>query len=440
MRYPAFVEEIAKEELRPKILTGIFTGFATAAVLLVLSLVTQSMGAVPDGPWPYALIGTKLATNSAAWWAWRTRKLYIELSALNIVADVLLMTGAVYLTGGVMSPLASLYFVEIAVMALLTNTGLTITTTVGAFVLYAGMVLAVQGGLLPQTPTFFGLTQTPPLATVLVMLAFVGTVLLVPATYIALIVERLRSSERALELRATELVEASKAKSEFTTNVTHELRTPLHGILGMKEALEEEVYGPVTKGQREALDAIGVSARGLLELIDSLLVIARADALRLDVRAVPIDVGEVLTSVVATGRMLVSHERLSIETRVSDSLPAVRTDRQKLIQILVNLIANAIKFTPDDGRVTVIAEPDEGGVVIRVMDTGCGIPADALPTIFEPYVQADGSPRREHGGAGIGLAVVRTLSEVLGIDVGVASTEGEGSTFTLRVPGDVPAP
>jgi signal transduction histidine kinase len=424
MRYPAFVEEIASDDLRPKIRTGIFTGYATAVPLLVLSVIAQSFGAVPDGPWPYVLIGIKVATNTAAWWAGRTRRLYIELSALNIVADVLLMTGAVYFTGGVMSPFVSLYFVEIAVMALLTNTGLTITTTAGAFLFYAGMVLAVQAGLLPQTPTFFGAIPTPPTATVLLLLAFVAAVLLVPATYIALIVERLRDSERALGLRAAELTEASKAKSEFTTNVTHELRTPLHGILGMKEALEEEVYGPVSEGQREALDAIGVSARGLLELIDSLLVMARADALRLDVRAAPIDAREVITSVVATARMLVSHDRLSIEARMADGLPAVRTDRQKLVQILVNLLANAVKFTPDDGSVVVTAEPEDGGVAIRVTDTGCGIPADALPTIFEPYVQADGSPRREHGGAGIGLAIVKQLIEAAGGRVGAESRDG----------------
>ncbi len=438
MRYPAFVAEIEREDYRPKILTGVFTGYASAAVLLVLLVASNRLGWLPGGPWPYMLIGIKLATNTSAWWAWRTRILYIELSALNIVADVALMTGAVYFTGASTSPLVPIYFLEIAVMALLTNVGLTVLTTVGAFGFYATMILLVQAGVLPQMDSPLGGGGPRSFGVIAVQLAFVAAVMFAPGAYIALIVQRLRESERALEARAHALVEASRAKSEFTTNVTHELRTPLHGILGVTELLEEEVYGPVTAKQTEALGAVTASAHSLLELIDSLLVIARAESLEPEVRPVEVDVAEVVRSVVATGGMLVSEKKLAVRSRVSDALPPIVTDRPKLVQILVNLVANAVKFTPDGGEVVVEAVPASEGVTITVRDTGVGIPAEALPHIFEPYVQADGSPLREHGGAGIGLAVVRTLGDLLRVEIDVESVVDGGTTFTLRVPGELP--
>jgi signal transduction histidine kinase len=148
----------------------------------------------------------------------------------------------------------------------------------------------------------------------------------------------------------------------------------------------------------------------------------------------PVDVGEVVSSVVATGRMLVGRRTLDVAADVASDLPIVQTDRQKLVQILVNLLANAIKFTPDDGSVRVEATPCASGVRIAVRDTGRGIPKAALDRIFEPYFQVDGSPVREHGGAGIGLSVVRTLADRLKIDVAVESELGKGCTFTLTIP------
>ena len=439
MRYPAFVEEIAREDLRPKILAGVFTGYATALLLFAITFAASTLGALSDAGWAYALIAIKLLTNSAAWWAWRTRRLYVELSALNILADVLLMTGAIYFTGGPLSPLVPIYFVEITVMALLTNAGLTITTVIGTLVIYASMVLAIQLGALPQLPSPTGASERLDWPMAIIDLIFVAAVMLGPGAYLSLMVDRLRRSERMLEARAKELIAAGRAKSEFTTNITHELRTPLHGILGVTEVMDEGVYGPVTEEQREAIRGVRSSATSLLELIDSLLVIARAEALRLEVRASPIDVSEVITRVAETGRMLVSGKRLAIDVRLADALPSVRTDRQKLTQILVNLLANAIKFTPDEGSVVIEAQPDEGGVSIAVRDTGIGIPRAMQERIFEPYVQVDGSARRAHGGAGLGLSVVRTLAELLAIDVKVESEEGRGSTFTVRVPADLPS-
>jgi signal transduction histidine kinase len=319
-------------------------------------------------------------------------------------------------------------------MALLTNVGLTLTTTVGCFGFYAAMAILTVRGVLPQMPPLVASTDQITPAAVACMIGFVGIVTIGPAAYVAIIVDQLRKNERALARRAQELVEASRTRSEFTANITHELRTPLHGILGLGELLQDEIYGPVTPKQRDAVSNIRQSATSLLELIDSLLVLARAEALRLEVSRAPVDLEEVITSVVATGKMLVGSRELEVRADIQGELPSISTDRRKLVQILVNLLANAIKFTPDDGRVSVEARAEGERVRIAVKDTGRGIPKEALDRIFEPYFQIDGSPVREHGGAGIGLSVVRTLSEVLGIAIEVQSEPGRGSTFTLVVP------
>lgn len=431
---PAFVREVATEPFRAKLVTGVFTGYATVGLLLVIAVGARATGVLPGGDWPFALLGLKLVTNTLAAAAWRTRRFVISLSSLNITADVVLMTAAVYYTGGVLSPLVALYFVEVAVMALLTNVGLTATVVTGCFLSYAAMVLLVHGGALAPMPTLDGRIMDPGTPLVIAALSLMAFTTFGPGIYVALIVDQLRRSERALEARARDLVEASRAKSEFTANITHELRTPLHGILGMGELIEGEVYGPVTPQQVEAIHTMRASARGLLELIDSLLVLARAESLKLEVSRTPVDVAEVVASVVATGRMVVGNRGLALAAEVDADLPSVRTDRQKLIQILVNLLANAIKFTPDEGSVRIEARSGPSEVTIAVHDTGAGIAPEDIDKIFEPYVQADGSPVREHGGAGIGLSVVRTLSDLLNIEVAVKSELGKGSTFTLRVP------
>ena len=194
------------------------------------------------------------------------------------------------------------------------------------------------------------------------------------------------------------------------------------------------MYGPLTAEQLEAVRTIRGSARGLLELIDSLLVVARSEALKLEVRAQPVDLGDVIGAVIATGRLVVGSRTLEIESDVAADLPTVETDRQKLVQILVNLLANAIKFTPDEGRVHIEARRDGDHVVVSVSDTGIGIAPEALEKIFEPFTQAEALAVREHGGAGLGLYVVRQLSALLHIDVAVDSEVGRGSTLTLRVP------
>jgi signal transduction histidine kinase len=217
-------------------------------------------------------------------------------------------------------------------------------------------------------------------------------------------------------------------------NVTHELRTPLHGILGLSDLLGNGVYGPVTEPQREAVQGIEQSARSLLELIDALLLLARSEAAKLEVVVAPVAIAEVVGSVAATGRWMRGRRDLTVDVSVAADLPPLTTDRGKLAQILVNLLANAIKFTPDGGRVTIDARREGDGLAVSVSDTGIGIPAMELARIFDEFHQVDGSSSRAYGGVGLGLALSQRLARALGGEVRVASVEGKGSTFTVTLP------
>jgi len=438
MKLPAFAAEMAREENRPKLRAGVATGYFTALALLGLTAIAQHYGVVQEGPWLYALILAKIATNTAMWIALRVNRRVLGVSATNTVADLVLITGAIYFTGGQLSPLLPVYFVETAVMALLSNVGLTVVTVVLSFLLYAAMVVAIQLGLIPQMPSPIEVAGALTTTYTICNLLLVALVLFAPGAYVATIVQRLREREAALEEQAQALIEASKAKSQFIANITHELRTPLHGILGVTEIVGDGIYGPVTDKQRDGLGAIRHSAKSLLQLIDSMLMLARADAARLDVRIAPVNVADTVTAVIATGRWMLGKKTLEIEADLGAELPEVRSDRTLLSQILLNFLSNAIKFTPEGGRVRMVARRKELGVSIAVEDTGTGIPPAELQRIFDEFHQVDGSASREYGGAGVGLALVKRLAYRLGGQVDVTSTEGQGSTFTLHLPAEAP--
>jgi len=434
MKLPAFVAEMGREENRAKIQAGIYTGYGTAIFFGGVATFAAAHGIIPPSPGIAALVGAKLLTNTLSWITLRARVAHLAFAALNIAADLLVMTGAVYLTGGPHSPLLPIYFIEVAVMALLTNVGLTILTIAASFVLFAAMSVLILIGVLPLLPTPYELAGRLSVPYVVTVLLGAGMATFAPGAYIALIVQRLRDREAALAERARELAEAAREKSQFMVNVTHELRTPLHGILGLSDLLRAGIYGPVTERQHESIAGIEVSAKNLLELIDTLLLLARAEAARIELTVATVAVGEVVERVAATGRSMAGRKALTIDVTVPSDLPPIETDRGKLAQILVNLVANAIKFTPEGGRVTIAARSAGDGVEVVVSDTGIGIPREELSRIFEAFHQVDGSTSRAYGGAGVGLSLVRTLSRMLEAHVSVESVEGKGSTFTVRVP------
>ncbi|HEX6251327.1 MAG TPA: ATP-binding protein, partial [Gemmatimonadaceae bacterium] len=228
---------------------------------------------------------------------------------------------------------------------------------------------------------------------------------------------------------------ANRAKADFLAVMSHELRTPLNAIGGYAELIDIGVHGPVTAEQREALEKIQRSQRHLLGLINGVLNYAKIDAgaVQYDLEDFPLR--EILATCEALVAPQMRRDRLTFHNAAVNSPVCVRADREKVQQVLINLLTNAIKFTDAGGVVRVECELIDGGHVgVRVSDTGRGIPADRLATIFDPFVQVDANLTRTQQGVGLGLAIGRDLARGMGGDLTVSSTPGRGSTFTLVLP------
>ncbi len=230
-----------------------------------------------------------------------------------------------------------------------------------------------------------------------------------------------------------ELRHASRLKDHFLQNVNHELRTPLTAIVGWTDLFEEEDLDEKTV--RRGLRQIRQSARVLLALIDDLLDLARLErgALTLDLK--PVSLSEVLQRSVETVRLMAEARGVGlILAPMPEPMPPVRADALRLQQILWNLLANAIQFTPQHGRVVVRAEREPERYLVSVEDDGIGIPESELPYVFERFRQVDGSATRDHAGMGIGLALARSLVELHGGTIWASSVVGQGSRFTFALP------
>ena len=416
---------------------GIWSGYGVAIAFEALALAGQTLGLVPGGWTFHALVLVKLATNTLAMWALRADRLVLEAAGVNMVADIVVMTGAIYFTGGQASPMFAIYVIEISVIALLTNRGTTIVVFFLVLLAFGSMAAGIHLGWLAQHPspvTLGAITSSH----VVLHVVFAALVLALPTIYTSSILSALVAKEEALEQRTRELMKAGEQKSQFMANITHELRTPLHGISALVELLDEEVYGPLNDKQRQACERIAHSAEGLERMVDELLLLAKTEAGKLEFHPSTVDVQEVADNVVSSLRWMAELKTLTLYVDIETELPSLETDRGKLLQILLNLVANAIKFTPEGGEIRMRITRAAEAVRFEVVDTGIGIPDEALPTIFDEFSQVDGSDERSHGGIGLGLALVKRLAAALGAEIDVTSIYGEGSTFSLRVPLTLP--
>ena len=241
---------------------------------------------------------------------------------------------------------------------------------------------------------------------------------------------RLIESERAARAEADA---ANQVKTQFLATMSHELRTPLNAIGGYAELLEMGIHGPVTPAQREALVRIQRSQQHLLNLVNNVLNLVKLDTQHARYQLTDVPVEQALQFVVEATAPQLQAKRLRYE-QASCAGIVVRADTVKLRQILLNLLSNAIKFT-DGGRISVACAVEGGEVRIDVRDTGCGIPAEQLENIFDPFVQVDRRLNRPVEGTGLGLAISRALAQGMGGTLTATSTVGEGSVLTLRLPG-----
>ena len=431
---PAFLDEIIDERGREHLAMGVWSGYAVPCLYGIVIAVAQYYQVIPWAPWYYGILASKLLTNSALPLALRKQRYILPVAGTNLVMDLLLMTGAVYLTGGVLSPAAPMYIAELAVIAALTNRGATLAAAVITVILFSGMVILVHLGFLPPTRPVVVLDSNVSTGYVVSAIALFGSVVLIGTVFVGMIVQQLRQSEKELKCKNAELIEASKARSQFMANITHELRTPIYGIVGLADVLDAGVYGPVSDKQHEALENVQGSARSLLELIDSLLLYARSEAGRLELRIEEVDINELLARVVASARWMIGRRNLVISEDISESLPVLHSDRGKIVHVVLNLLSNAIKFTPDGGVITIKSWVENGRLVVVVSDTGPGISPADQEKIFEAFWQADGSAERSHGGAGLGLSLVRSLVVMLAGELKVESELDKGASFTVTLP------
>lgn len=247
-----------------------------------------------------------------------------------------------------------------------------------------------------------------------------------------------RVEERTAELLEAneQLAQAARSKDEFLTSMSHELRTPLNAVLGLSEALQEQVFGTLNEQQLKSLKVVEQSARHLLALINDILDVARIGAEELQLQLEAVDVEQLCRASVAMIETTASKKRLQLSTSICPSVSVVRADQRRLKQILVNLLSNAVKFTPANGKVAleVTAERDAGLIKFSVSDSGIGISEDNLKRLFKPFVQIDSRLAREYEGTGLGLALVYGMTQRHGGSVSVVSTPGEGSCFTVTMP------
>jgi len=230
---------------------------------------------------------------------------------------------------------------------------------------------------------------------------------------------------------------ASEAKSEFLATMSHELRTPLNAISGHVQLIELGIYGPVTEEQRAALERINRSQRHLLGLINDILNLAKIEAGRVEYRIENVSVTELLDDIAPMIEPQIRARSLEYRVVLPERDLVVRADKEKVEQILLNLLSNAAKFTPPGGSIEVgvaVREDRPDLAFIRVTDTGIGIAEDKLASIFEPFVQVKSGHTRPAEGTGLGLAISRDLAIGMGGDLRVRSTLGAGSCFTLLLP------
>jgi signal transduction histidine kinase len=233
--------------------------------------------------------------------------------------------------------------------------------------------------------------------------------------------------------KSRELEIASQHKSQFVANMSHELRTPLAAILGYAELMQEGFYEPLGQKSLDALARIRSNGKHLLGLIDTVLDIAKIESGQFSLNLAEYALANVVETVRPATEPLAAAKKLALTTDVRGRLPVGLGDEQRLTQVLLNLVGNAVKFT-DAGEVRIVATGDNGHFTIAVTDTGPGIPGDEQVRIFEQFHQVDSSNTKAKGGTGLGLAIAKQIIEMHGGRIWVASMVGKGATFQMQLP------
>jgi hypothetical protein len=247
--------------------------------------------------------------------------------------------------------------------------------------------------------------------------------------------DEIRQQANELKLALEQAQESSRLKSEFLSTMSHELRTPLNSVLGYTGLLLMGIRGKIDDEAKGSIQRVQASGEHLLSLINDVLDIAKIEAGRLDLVTEPVYLNKLLDKWRQQIAVLSAKKGLSLKTQIDPALPeAILGDEERLTQIGINLLSNAVKFT-DAGTITLdLHKNGSDKWILQVSDTGIGIPPEAQEYIFDEFRQVDGSYSRAYQGTGLGLPIVRRISEAMGGTVTIESTLGQGSTFTVTLP------
>lgn len=389
-----------------------------------------------------------------------------------LISDLTSITAIIYLTGGPYSPYFTIYLFYVFIAGILYTYLAAAIVAAFSVMYYSGFLILCNMGVIPPLILDYG--EHLPVPTYTPFAHFIFAAVLLGAVVYTVKVASFFSQqrERILERRNRELTELSdrlkqlnaelkelsQVKSEFLATMSHELRTPLTAIIGFSEILIEGVMGDLTDEQRDSLKEVLHNSADLLDLINSLLDLTKIESgkMTLDVRT--FDLGETLKRILGTMAPLVQRKAQTLTTDISGNMPPMTGDERKIQQAILNLIANANKFTPDGGSIFVTARhlrPGEemeerahnwqhvnvgdqahnaGAMEITVADNGIGIKEEHLGLIFEMFQQSDAGTTRSFGGTGMGLALARKFVEMQGGSIWVESREGNGAKFTVVLP------
>ncbi len=259
--------------------------------------------------------------------------------------------------------------------------------------------------------------------------------------------EELKKAQEEIKQKAKDVEAASKYKSEFLANMSHELRTPLNSIIVLSQLLAENRKRHLDRKETEFAKTINSSGSDLLDLINEILDLSKVESGKIDLNIEDVYIREIIDYVIKTFKPLTDKKKLELEINIQKNTPGkIRTDSQRLFQIIKNLVSNAIKFTKEGSITLNVFKPDkkidlsdtklkhDSSLALSVIDTGIGIPKTKLKAIFEAFQQADGTTNRKYGGTGLGLTISRNFANLLGGKILVDSKENKGSEFTLIIP------
>ncbi len=246
--------------------------------------------------------------------------------------------------------------------------------------------------------------------------------------------EELKAQRQELIEKTQEVERANQLKSEFLANMSHELRTPLNVIIGFSELMADEVPGKINEEQRQCLSDVLNSSQHLLRLINGVLDLSRIESGKVELNMQSIALGEVISSLTRTMMPILTPRKQSLDIEIEEGLPLICADEGKLAQVLLNLVDNSSKFTPDGGKLKIEAVRDGDWCRVSVIDNGIGINKEDQERIFEPFSRLENPLVKERGGTGLGLALVKQIVERYGGLIWVESEYGKGSRFNFTVP------